>query len=41
MRQRNEPADTRGARQGEAWTPVAESELTGPPLGIPGLAQNR
>ena len=31
MRQRNEPTDTPGARYGEAWTPVAESKLTGPP----------
>ena len=31
MRQRNEPTDTPGARYGEAWTPVAESKLTGTP----------
>jgi hypothetical protein len=31
MRQRNEPTDTPGARYGEAWMPVAESKLTGPP----------
>jgi hypothetical protein len=31
MRQRNEPTDTPGARYGQAWTPVAESKLTGPP----------
>jgi len=31
MRQRDEPTETPGARYGEAWTPVAESKLTGPP----------
>ena len=31
MRRRTESTGTPGARDGEAWTPGAESQLTGPP----------
>ncbi len=36
MRRRNEPTGTPGARDGEAWTPVAESKRT---LVVPWIAQ--